>query len=70
MVIGLLFRWWLNQLTSPVKANKYKEDTAVKKHSREQIRYTMREITLREQIRIAKLLRLHRSLAGRHGEYI
>lgn len=33
----------------------------MKKHNREQIKYTMREITMREQVRIAKLLRLHKT---------
>ncbi len=33
----------------------------MKKHAREQIKYTMREITAREQLRLAKLLRLHKT---------
>ena len=41
--------------------NKRQEGTVMKKHNREQIKYTMREITIREQVRLAKLLRLHKT---------
>ena len=49
------------QAKNKEKHQELKEDMTMKKHAREQIKYTMREITAREQLRLAKLLRLHKT---------